>query len=180
MIRHAFKEWAVICRALAEGRQSLILRKGGIAEEGGIFRPEHARFWLYPTYVHQQRDGIKPEALPLLQAAQAEQPPSGTLRLSHFVDVCDTTFIDSLETALKLDPFHQWSPDTVTKRFAYREPGLFVLTVRVFRIPRAHDVPLKPEFDGCRTWVELDEALSIERAEPVLGERDHLAWLSRS
>ena len=32
MIRHAFKEWAVICKVLAEGRQALILRKGGIAE----------------------------------------------------------------------------------------------------------------------------------------------------
>ena len=31
MLRHAFKEWAVICKALAEGRQALILRKGGIA-----------------------------------------------------------------------------------------------------------------------------------------------------
>ena len=50
----AFKEWAVICRALAEGRQSLILRKGGIAEAGGQFRPEHDRFLLYPTYFHEQ------------------------------------------------------------------------------------------------------------------------------
>ena len=37
----AFKEWAVVCQALAAGRQSVILRKGGIAEEGGIFRPEY-------------------------------------------------------------------------------------------------------------------------------------------
>ena len=28
----AFKEWAGVCAALAEGRQSLIVRKGGIAE----------------------------------------------------------------------------------------------------------------------------------------------------
>ena len=38
MLKDAFKEWAVICRALAEGRQALILRKGGIAEAGGDFR----------------------------------------------------------------------------------------------------------------------------------------------
>ena len=59
---HAFKEWAVICRALAEGKQALILRKGGIAETGGEFAVEHTRFWLFPTYTHQQRDGIRPEA----------------------------------------------------------------------------------------------------------------------
>ena len=55
MLQHAFKEWAVICRALAEGRQALILRKGGIAEAGGRFEVEHTRFWLFPTYTHQQR-----------------------------------------------------------------------------------------------------------------------------
>jgi len=32
MLAQAFKEWAVICRALAVGKQSLLLRKGGIAE----------------------------------------------------------------------------------------------------------------------------------------------------
>src|SRR5205823_6044048 len=62
MLKHAFKEWAVICRALAEGRQSLILRKGGIAEPGGEFALEQKHFWLFPTYVHQQQTGIKPEA----------------------------------------------------------------------------------------------------------------------
>ena len=62
MLKYAFKEWADICRALALGRQAIILRKGGIAERGGSFQAEHTRFWLYPTYVHQQRSGIRPEA----------------------------------------------------------------------------------------------------------------------
>jgi hypothetical protein len=38
----ALKEWAVICQALAEGRQTILLRKGGIAEPGGAFRVEHS------------------------------------------------------------------------------------------------------------------------------------------
>ena len=67
----AFKEWAAVCRALADGTQTVILRKGGIAEAGGEFRPEHARFWLYPTHFHeQQRAGLKPEYLPLIDAVQ--------------------------------------------------------------------------------------------------------------
>ncbi|HUR54032.1 MAG TPA: DUF1802 family protein, partial [Gemmataceae bacterium] len=85
MLSIAFKEWAVICRALAEGRQSLILRKGGISEVGGEFRPEHESFLLYPTLFHEQhRTGIKPELLPLLEAAEAERPPAGTVRFTHF------------------------------------------------------------------------------------------------
>ncbi len=64
-LRIAFKEWAVICRALAEGKQALILRKGGIAEAGGAFRVEQTRFWLFPTFVHQQETGIVENARPL-------------------------------------------------------------------------------------------------------------------
>ena len=76
-------------RALAAGRQSVILRKGGIAEEGGAFRPEHAEFLLYPTFFHEHRAGVKPEFLPLLEAAEAARPEPGTIRFSHFVRVTE-------------------------------------------------------------------------------------------
>src|SRR5947209_3948644 len=103
MLKQAFKEWAVICRALAEGRQALLLRKGGIEDPGGRFRLEHERFWLFPTYVHQQRAGIKPEAVPLLEQAEAERPPSGIVRLSHFVEVAGIYHVHNLAGALAVD-----------------------------------------------------------------------------
>ncbi len=55
----AFKEWSGVCDALADGRQSILLRKGGIREEPGAgrFVPEHREFWLYPTGVHQAAAG---------------------------------------------------------------------------------------------------------------------------
>src|SRR3954447_26855743 len=117
MLRHAFKEWAVICRALAEGRQALILRKGGIAEDGGVFRVEHTRFWLYPTYVHQQRGGIKPEAVPLLEQAEADRPPAGTVLLTHFAEVAGIYLVLVLAPALFLASLHFWSEETVSNRF---------------------------------------------------------------
>ena len=58
----AFKEWAGVCAALAEGRQSLIVRKGGIAEGPRGFAPEHDVFWLYPTQVHQAEQGLRIDA----------------------------------------------------------------------------------------------------------------------
>src|SRR5688572_18108522 len=87
MLRIAFKECAAVCPPLAPGRQAIILRKGGIAESGGTFEPEHNRFWLYPTYVHQQQSGLKSDAIDLIRAAEAERPPAGVLRLSHFAEV---------------------------------------------------------------------------------------------
>src|SRR5260370_32014061 len=106
MLQHAFKEWAVICTALAQGKQALILRKGGIAEAAGDFVVEHTRFWLFPTYTHQQRDGIQPEALPLLEKALAEKPPAGIVRLSHFAELSGPYHVHALTPALLLAALH--------------------------------------------------------------------------
>jgi hypothetical protein len=170
MLKHAFKEWAVICRALAEGRQALVLRKGGIAEPGATFQPEHSRFWLYPTYVHQQEQGIKPEAASLLKEAEGDRPPQGIVRLTHFVDVPGVYHVKDLTAALVIAHLHVWSEETVRQRFAYRQPGLFVLPVRVYRAAQPHEVPETAAYAGCRSWVELERELSTEGATPVLGD----------
>ena len=169
-LRIAFKEWAVICRALAEGRQALILRKGGIAEEGGSFRVEHARFWLYPTGAHQQEAGIVAEARPLLERALHDRPPEGQVRLSHFAESPCAYFVDDLDRALSLQGLHLWSRQTVEARFQYRRPGLFVLPVRVYRVAAPHDLSETAEYAGCKSWVDLGRELSDEGATPVLSE----------
>ena len=165
MLPVAFKEWAVICAALAAGRQSLILRKGGIAEEGGAFRPEHSEFLLYPTYFHEHRAGVKPEFLPLLEAADAAKPPPGTVRFTHFVRVVSVTHVTDLDAALALDSQHAWTPDVVRQRFHYRTPGLFVFTVRVFKLAQPVDAVERPEYAGCKTWVPLAARIDTTGAE---------------
>lgn len=155
----AFKEWAVICRALADGRQTVILRKGGIAEERGEFRPEHPEFLLYPTYFHEHRDGIKPEFLPYLEAAEQDRPAPGTIRFSHVARVTSIYRIDNLEAALALDSRHAWTENVVRQRFHYRSPGLFVLEVSVSPLPSPTERAERPEYAGCKSWVALDESV---------------------
>lgn len=167
MLSIAFKEWAVICMALAEGRQSVILRKGGISEDGGAFRPEHSEFLLYPTFFHEHRSGVKPEFLPLLDAAEADKPDVGTIRFTHFVRVIDVRHITDLDAALALDSLHAWTPEVVRKRFEYRAPGLFVLDVTVFRLSTPEVRPERLEYAGCKTWVALDVGISTDDATPV-------------
>ena len=167
MLSVAFKEWAVICSALAAGKQALILRKGGIAEEGGVFRPEHGEFLLYPTYFHEHRAGIKPEFLPLLEAAEAAKPPAGTVRFTHFVRVESVAHVTELDAALALDSRHAWTPEIVKQRFHYRTPGLYVFEVCTFRLPRPVEIVERPEFAGCKTWVPLDTPIDTAGAEEV-------------
>jgi hypothetical protein len=166
MLTVAFKEWAVICAALAR-TQKLILRKGGIAEAGGTFRPEHAEFLLYPTYFHEHRNGIKPEYLPLLELAETQKPEPGTIQFTHFVRVESVTRIDTLEEALALDSQHAWTREVVTQRFHYRTPGLFVLNVQVFALANAVEVVEHPAYAGCKTWVMLDTPVDTTGATPV-------------
>lgn len=167
MLSVAFKEWAVICAALAAGRQTVILRKGGIAEEGGVFTPEHAEFLLYPTYFHEHRAGVKPEFLPLLEDAERAKPPAGTIQFTHFVRVESVAHLADLEAVLALDSRHAWTPEIVRQRFYYRAPGLFVLNVRVFRLTQPLEITERPEFAGCKTWVKLDAPVSTKGAEEV-------------
>ncbi len=172
MLKHAFKEWAVICQALAEGRQALILRKGGIAEATGEFQLEHMRFWLFPTYVHQQRSGIKPEALPVLERVETERPPAGRIRLSHFAEVAGVYRLHDMVGALRIRNLHLWSDETVQARFSYRSPGLYVLLMRVYRARQVTELPDTASYAGCRSWVELERELPTEAAVPLLNDAE--------
>ena len=74
--------------------------------------------------------------------------------------------------ALLLSHLHYWSEETVRQRFHYRNPGLFVLVVRVHRTPAPIEIDELPAYDGCRSWVELASALPTEGSTPVLRDAD--------
>jgi hypothetical protein len=168
----AFKEWAVICQALAAERQCLILRKGGISEEGGTFRAEHSEFLLYPTYFHEHQNGVKQKYQESFAVADSNRPAPGTIAFTHFVRVTDIQYLTKLETALALDPLHAWTSDVIRQRFHYRTPGLFALTVRVFRLPKQEIRIERPEYAGCKTWVTLDSPVATEGVTPVLTDEE--------
>lgn len=172
MLQHALKEWAVVCRALATSRQSLILRKGGVEEAADGFQLQHTRFWLYPTYVHQQQAGIKAEASTLLKEVQAERPPDGILRLSHFAEATGAYVLHDIVGALLLSQFHILSDDAVHARFTYRGLGLHAFLLRVYCVPQPFEMPEQLAYAGCRSWVELDRELSTEGANPVLTDAE--------
>jgi hypothetical protein len=171
MPQFAFKEWAVVCRALAEGKQALILRKGGIAEVGGAFRPDHARFWLFPTFLHQKADGLKPQYSGWLTT---EQQFSRELTLTHYVEVPAAYHLLRPDPAADLNDLHIWSVETITQRFHYRTPGLYVLPARVYRAHTPRTIVVKPEYDGCKTWVDLESTpdFAEDAGTPVLSDRD--------
>jgi len=156
-MRTAFKEWAVICRALAIGRQDVILRKGGIAETGGGFAPDHREFLLLPTFLHQSAESIRPEDRDLLENIDADRPPPGTVVFRHAAQVADAVLVCSFEELAAFRGRHVWSDAVVEERFRRWQEQLHVLVVRVHALPSPVSLPWREEYGGCRSWVELDE-----------------------
>ncbi|MDR3637322.1 MAG: DUF1802 family protein [Isosphaeraceae bacterium] len=164
----AFKEWAGVCHALSQGRQSLILRKGGIAEGTGGFTPEHSVFWLYPTHVHENQQGLRDnEPPPAPWGARDDAVPLQVLAAVESVD-----FVDRPELLPALEPLHVWTAETVLKRFHYRQPGLWVLSVRVWAGVAATFVPVTAAHLGCKTWVPLEAPVSTLGLAPVLDDSE--------
>jgi hypothetical protein len=169
----AFKEWAAICQALDEHHQCLLLRKGGISEDGGRFQPEHSEFLLYPTYFHEHSTGLKPDYQDAYETAEALRPAQGTIFFTLLVRVTDVQYITSLDRALALDPLHGWTPEIVRQRFEYRQPGLYVLSVRAYRLTEREYRIERPEYAGCKTWVTIEPPVPISHAFPVLTDEEY-------
>ncbi len=168
----AFKEWAGACQALGEGRQSLIVRKGGIDEGPSGFTPEHQIFWLYPTYVHQAQQGLRTESATSLKSPRSESassPEEVAIQLLATVELVEQ--ITAEDRLAALAPLHVWTEETLHKRFAYRRPGLWVLGVRIFRRDSPWLLQPSPEQLGCKSWVTLDPALSTAGLHPVLDDQ---------
>ena len=173
MLKIAFKEWAVVCRAIGEGRQTVILRKGGIAETGGVFRPEHDRFWLYPTHFHEQTTHFpwSPPAPVALSLA-----PEETHTIEFLAEVESKHQITGWEAVRRLADLHFWTEDTLRERFDYSEAtGISLAFLRVFRLSEPWTFPDEKKFGGCRSWLDLPPPPENGSLTPVLDDTIHAA-----
>src|SRR6266403_1842575 len=114
-----FKEWAAVCEALGRGRQSIILRKGGIAEGRDGFSFKHSEFFLFPTWFHEQPEKV------LDEGTEIPKQENGTIEIKYAAAVELYRTITSREIAEALAPLHILRADVIRERFDYQEaPGL--------------------------------------------------------
>ena len=168
----AFKEWAAVCAALASGRQTIIIRKGGIHEGLDGFRVAHREFWLLPTYLHQSPESLVPDARPLLEDALRRAPAAEVIRVEHFVTVEEVFEVQKLEAMAGLASQHILAAATVEQRFHYRQPGLFVLVGRVYQATKSIEFPATPYIAGCRSWVDLPRTIPTMPLASVLADEE--------
>jgi hypothetical protein len=167
-----FKEWTLICEALGRGEQSIILRKGGIAEGREGFRFQHDEFLLFPTLFHEQVAKLKlPEETPL-----PSSPDDGRLEIRFQARVEWTRDVTDLSVASRLAPYHLWRDEVIEERFRYDEKqGLSLAFVRVFKLSQPFVFDDSPRYGGCRSWVTLPDLPGETGFEPVLDDASHRA-----
>lgn len=149
----AFKEWALICEALGSGRQSVIIRKGGIAEGKSGFSFQHQEFLLFPTWFHAQLEKTTLPAETCLPEA-----PGGDLEIRYAATVEWSRVVADLDVLRRLREHHVWQESVLEERFHGKDsPGVHVAYVRVFRLDPPKRLKNEKKFGGCRSWIELPE-----------------------
>jgi hypothetical protein len=166
----AFKEWTLVCDALARGGQSLIIRKGGIAEGRDGFRFKHPEFLLFPTLFHEQAAKLRVPANTTLPAGRADGQHEIQLlaRAEWTRDVTDWATVQALE------PFHIWAEPEIEKRFRQDDqPGVSVAFVRILTLSKPLVFPDLPKYGGCRSWIEVPDFPASTALQPVIDDAAH-------
>ena len=169
--RVALKEWAVADQALATGQVALLIRKGGIHERQGDFGVEHREFWIFPTGWHQNPADLAEHLHPLLNALTP--PARGTVPFRVYGVVDDVFRVENPEALDRLDGMHPLSLPAAHYRFNYRgRPFVHALVLRAYTLPEPATLPDTLRYEGCVSWVELDQALPTTALHPVLSAED--------
>jgi hypothetical protein len=161
----AFKEWAIVCASIERGETSLIFRKGGIAEGVKGFQFKHRRFFLFPTYFHEQIGRTR------LGAERDLTPPNDCVAISVLAEIEFAGLLDDLTQVNGLEPFHVLQPSVLEERFHYDQPaGLHVAFLRAFRLSPVWKLSFHSSFRGCRSWITLPEPPSELKMQPILSD----------
>jgi hypothetical protein len=169
----ALKEWAVTVKALDRGEQVLLLRKGGISEEGKDFRVLYPEFLLYPTFEHQKEELLKEGYHEDLRQVLSQAQGGETITFSHWAKVEEVIELTEQEGVDALSPHHIWTQDYAQKRLHWkpRHP-LSIMLLRLYRLEESRTVPYLPGYGGCKSWVDLSESVTLGHLAPVLTDEE--------
>ena len=175
MIDVALKEWAVICDLLVAGEQAILIRKGGIAETAGPgrFQLEVPRFALFPAWLHQFPERVKPAWRHRVQVYDREPDE---LEINGLGVVDHIWRVPTRESLDALAGLHAWEPEHLDMRWNYKpNQPLYLLAVRAYRLAQPRTIANNPRYAGCKSWVDLNpsDAIDDQRATPVLNDETY-------
>ncbi len=166
----ALKEWAVTVKALQEGHLILVMRKGGIVEETRDFQLVSKGFYLMPAYEHQKEHLLKEAYQGQIQGTmQGWSPDMPSMKLNAYAEAVEDIEITDQETLDRIRDFHIWTDTFAEERLKWkRTKPLHLLLLRVYRLEEPVELPMQPAYNGCKSWVQLDEGMPQPAMTPVM------------
>ena len=167
----ALKEWATALEAAGRGEQLVLIRKGGLIEPGSGFELISPTFVFYPTFEHQAVNYLRPEFRGYFEHASAKRAPEGQVRFDLVGVAVSSVSSSDPELIKRLDPFHVYNDEFNTQRLKWQpNQPLLVAVIRAYRLPSPITIPVAPAYAGCKSWVTLDQPISLSGAQPVLDD----------
>jgi hypothetical protein len=168
-----FKEWQVVCDALASGRQSILLRKGGIHEGRQGFSFAHEAFFLFPTRFHVLADQVREGEVKVMPEWQV----GDMIRITHHAEASWAVTLTDWNDVQALESLQIYSEHTVRDRFDWEGKGMasgsiHLALVRIRELSDPWEFPYEARYGGCRSWVNLPEPPQGWRdsARPVIDD----------
>lgn len=160
----ALKEWSAAVHALLQGRQYLLLRKGGIGEKR--FEVAAGEFLLFPTVAHSHAERVRPEHRDLLAAAEADSTED-RLVIRAAAKVVAALAVNRPERLGEIEDLHIWTAESIrADRLDFRpKHKLAALVVSVSPLVEPIALTRTPEYGGCTSWVQLPARPAV--ASPI-------------
>ena len=184
----ALKEWSIICKALEDGNQTILLRKGGILEYKKGFEISQKSFMLYPTLEHQGAEYLQPKYLHtydlILGANKSEEIQSNTNTLRSIARIEAIQEFHDHEVLPELEKYHIWNEKYVNMRMNYNpKKPMNALLLRVYKLPQPITIDVNPEWAGCKSWIDIDMSEKyvnqfgnipdlFDQSEPVIKDKE--------
>ena len=164
----ALKEWAVVVKALEEGKQCILFRKGGILDPS--FSVESSEFLLYPTFEHQTKeylnDDYKARFDELLTRRQ-----NNKITITSAAKVVASKQTSSKETLRRLAKYHVYNDSFIDYRMQWnQDQPMSILFLRAYNLSAPLNLDILPEYAGCRSWIKMN--VNADFSEPVLEDKD--------
>lgn len=150
----ALKEWSAAVHAMLDGRQTVLLRKGGIGEKR--FALDASEFVFFPTIAHGHAERLRPEHRDLVEVA-APDSTEAAIVVRAGARVVAAVSVNQPERIDEIEDLHIWTPESVrAERLDFRpRHRLTVLVVSARPLRAAARLPRTPGYAGCTSWVDL-------------------------
>lgn len=166
----ALKEWGAVAHALLDGRQTVLLRKGGIHERAFTADPQDAgatgngvaaeSFVVFPTVEHSHAERVRPEHADVLTAGAADVADDGTFTVRCGLTLVDVVPVADAEALPAIADLHIWTDESVRRERVDFRPrhAVQALVVRAVELPEPVTLPRLDEYGGCKSWLDLPVA----------------------